>query len=276
MDRMARADLLPGDENPLAAAVVARDAGTIAMVRHAVEHNRLRLAWQPVVVAADPERVAFHEGLIRVMDPSGRPIPARDFIHAVENMELGRVVDCAALEAGLAALARHPDLRLSVNMSARSVGYPRWIRILKRGLGAHPTAAERLILEITESSALTVPELVMSFIDEWQAEGVRFALDDFGAGFTSFRYLQDFLFDILKIGAPFGRDIHRDRDNQTMMRALIAVGHHLEMLTVAQAVEAPADAEWLQTAGIGCMQGFLFGAPTVKPAWMGGARRKTA
>ena len=276
MKRIAKADMQPGDDNPLEAAVVARDAGTLAMVRQAVDDKRLRLAWQPIVVGSDPEKIAFHEGLIRVMDPNGRPIPAKDFIHAVEATELGRAVDCAALETGLATLARHPGMRLSINMSARSIGYPRWTRILQRGLAAQPTVAERLILEITESSAMSVPELVMAFMDEWQAEGVCFALDDFGAGFTAFRYFKDFFFDILKIDGQFIRNVHADRDNQALTRALMSVGAHFEMLTVAISVESVADAEWLRAAGVGCMQGYLFGAPTVEPAWLEGKRRKSA
>ena len=74
------------------------------------------------------------QGLIRVMDPTGRVIPAKDFMPVVETHEIGRQIDCHALEIGLAALARVPDLRLSINMSARSIGYPRWKQVLRRGL----------------------------------------------------------------------------------------------------------------------------------------------
>ena len=101
---------------------------TLTMVRAAIDAKRLRLAYQPVVLARDAAQVAFHEGLIRVLDPTGRIIPARDFIQAVEAHEMGREIDCAALAMGLDALGRHPDLRLSVNMSARSIGWPRWMR----------------------------------------------------------------------------------------------------------------------------------------------------
>ena len=172
MTYRARADILPGEESPLAAVISARDTQTLAMVRTAIELNHLRLAYQPVVVGADPSRIAFYEGLIRVLDDSGRVIPAKDFMGAVEENELGRMIDCAALDMGLKTLAQQPDLRIAVNMSARSVGYTKWNRILKKGLSVDPTIGERLILEITESSAMLVPELVISFMDQLQAQGV--------------------------------------------------------------------------------------------------------
>jgi EAL domain-containing protein (putative c-di-GMP-specific phosphodiesterase class I) len=274
--RKGLADMTTEEANPVAAAVAAQGRDTMAMVRAALDEGRVCLAYQPVVAGTDPSRVAFHEALIRVLDPTGRAIPARDFIGAVEPTELGRQIDCAALEMGMAALAAHPTLRLAVNMSARSIGYPRWLRILRRGLAAHPTVPERLILEITESSAMLVPEIVTAFMDDLQSSGVAFALDDFGSGYTSFRYLRDFFFDILKIDGQFVRGIARDPDNQALTRALMSVGRHFDMVTVAESVEAPEDAAWLMAEGIGAMQGFLFGAPTVRPAWAEEPARRRA
>ncbi|MFT7057777.1 MAG: EAL domain-containing protein (putative c-di-GMP-specific phosphodiesterase class I) [Pseudorhodobacter sp.] len=268
MNKIAKADMRPGEESPLASVIVSRDSQTMAMVRDAIDRRRLRLAYQPIVLGSDPTRIAFHEGLIRVLDESGRAIPAKDFMGAVEEDELGRLIDCAALEMGLTTLSQQPDLRISINMSARSVGYPRWNRILKRGLSVSPTIGERLILEISESSAMLVPELVIAFMDQLQAQGVCFALDDFGAGFTAFRYFKEFFFDILKIDGQFIREVARNSDNQVLTRALMSIGNHFEMVTVAESVETVEDATWLQHAGIGCMQGYLFGAPTVRPYWV--------
>ncbi|WP_050523964.1 EAL domain-containing protein [Pseudorhodobacter wandonensis] len=257
-----------GDESPLSAVIKARDGETIAMVRQAIQERRMRLAYQPVVVGVDPSRIAFHEGLMRVIDPMGRVIPAKDFIDAIETDELGRQIDCLALDIGLTTLARFPQVRVSINMSARSVGYPRWMKILRKGLATDKTIAERLILEITESSAMMVPELVIAFMDDLQAQGVSFALDDFGAGNTAFRYFRDFLFDVVKIDGQFIRNIDRDPDNQALTRALMSIGQHFDMLTVAESVETQQEAEWLQAIGIDCMQGYAFGAPTFRPSWV--------
>ena len=274
--RRPLADVMRTEASPLAAAIAAQDGQTIAMVQAALEAGRLRLAYQPVVIGSDPSRIGFYEGLIRVLDETGRAIPARDFMDAIETQELGRLIDCASLDMGLAALRDQPWLRLAINMSARSVGYPRWMRILKRGLSADPRIGERLILEITEGSAMLVPELVVAFMAEMQMAGVTFALDDFGAGHTSFRYLRQFFFDIVKIDGQFVRGIAHDPDNQVLTLALMSVGKHFDMMVVAESVETVEDANFLQANGIGCMQGYLFGAPTVRPAWMEDRSRKRA
>ena len=264
-----------GLDSPLGVAVSLADREIMTMVADAIRTRRIALAYQPVVLARDPGRIAFHEGLIRVLEPNGRIIPAAAFMPAIEAHELGREIDCLALEFGLRELARHPDLRLAVNMSARSVGYPRWLRILRHGIKA-PTVAERLILEITESSAMLVPELVIAFMEEFQAKGVAFALDDFGAGNTAIRYFKDFFFDILKIDGQFIREIHRDPDNRALLSAMVAIGKHFEMFIVAESVESPEEAACLQELGVDCLQGFLFGAPTVLPPWAPEAQARRA
>ncbi|WP_062762327.1 EAL domain-containing protein [Falsirhodobacter sp. alg1] len=255
------------DGTPLGFAVSENDRQTISMVASALDQQRVALAFQPVVLGRDTSKVAFHEGLIRIMDPSGRVIPARDFMSVVEEQELGRRIDVAALEQGMLTLVRNPKIRLAINMSARSIGYAPWMRALHHGLAQDATVAERLILEITESSAMLVPELVTSFMGELQRYGIAFALDDFGAGFTAFRYFKEFFFDMVKIDGQFIRGIDKDRDNQVLTRALQSIGEHFEMITVAEAVETVAEAKFLQSIGVDCFQGYLFGAPTTRPAW---------
>ena len=265
-----------GSESPLDAAVSERDRNTLAMVRKAVAERNVVLAFQPIVQAARPDQPAFYEGLVRVLDEKGRVIPARNFIHTIETTELGRVIDCLALEMGLMSLAEDPELRLAINMSARSIGYPRWRQTLDRGLAADDTAAERLILEITETSAMVVPDIVSVFMHEMQVEGVTFALDDFGAGFTSFRYLRQFYFDVIKIDRQFCKGIADNPDNQVLTQALLSIARHFDMFTVAEGVESGQDAAFLTELGIDCLQGYYFGAPSIMPPWKAEAEKKRA
>lgn len=254
------------DPSPLDAALALRDADVLSMVRRALERRDVVLAFQPVVAAPDPGRVAFHEGLLRVIDDTGRVIPAREFIGACEAHETGRLLDCVALETGLAALAEAPDMRLSVNMSARSIGYAPWRRILERAEATDPTVLERLIIEITESSAILLPEVTQAFMADLQVKGVAFALDDFGQGYTSFRYLRDLDFDILKIAAEFALGVAETPDNRVLYEALISIARHFDMLVVAEGVERHEDAALISALGADCLQGYLFGAPALRPS----------
>ena len=167
-------------------------------------------------------------------------------------------------------------MRLSINMSARSIGYARWMQLLRQGLSQAPTIGERLILEITEGSAMQVPELVVAFMDDLKSAGVAFALDNFGAGNMAIRYFRDFYFDILKLDGQFIRNIQQDADNQVLTATLLSIGKHFQMFTVAQSVETAAEAQVLQQLGVDCMQGYLFGAATLKPAFDRNAAQKSA
>lgn len=256
---------IDGLDSPLSAALAERDRDLLQMVRGALRDRRALLAFQPVVLARDPARVAFREGLIRLMDETGRVIPAREFIGAVETDELGRQIDTIALELGVAALMQFPALRLAINMSARSIGYPRWRATLLQAIKTDPTVPERLILEITENSAMLMPDTVSVFMREVQRLGVSFALDDFGAGYTAIRHFKDFHFDILKIDGQFVRGVHNNADNQVLVQAMVSIARHFDMFTVAEFVEDQHDADYLARAGVDCLQGYLFGAPTTKP-----------
>jgi len=262
------ANMGPDMGSPLSVATSRQDRATHRLIERAIRQGDVLLAYQPVVVAAKPETPAFYEALIRIVDEDKNILPAGDFMPVAETRESGRIIDCLALEMGLIALAEQPSLRLAVNMSARSIGYPRWMETLNKGLARDATVAERLILEITESSAMVMPDLVVVFMANLHGRGISFALDDFGAGFTAFRYLRDFYFDILKIDGQFIRDIQDDANNQVLTAALLSIGQHFDMLTVAEAVETPAEAAFLQSVGFDCLQGYYFGMPTTNPAWM--------
>lgn len=267
---MTTPDHIPPDpalESPLAAAVEARDRDVMAMVARAVNERNVALAYQPIVPSGRPNYPAFYEGLIRVLDDRGRIIPARNFIGVVETHELGRRLDVLALDFGLEKLSERMDLRLAINMSARSIGYAPWQRLLDDRLRDDPELGERLILEITESSAILMPDVVQAFMAELQNRGVSFAVDSFGAGYTALRHLRELYFDILKIDGQFVRGIRRNPDNQALVRAMVAIGQHFDMVTVAESVEAREDADCLVRLGVECMQGYYFGAPTLRPRW---------
>lgn len=246
--------------DPFQAAVASRDSDVPSMVRSALAAGRTQLAFQPVMRADAPGRPAFYEGLIRILDESGRILPARQFMGDVEETAMGRDIDCASLKAGFQKLAENPGLRLAINMSARSIADGRWRQVLRDGL-TKGDLGERLILEISEQSAMMLPEIVIRFMSEMQPRGVAFALDDFGAGLTAFRYLKDFFFDLAKLDKHFVRGIDACPDNQVLAEALITVAHQFEMFVVAEGVETEAEAAVLTQLQADCLQGYLYGVP---------------
>lgn len=254
-------------QSPLDIAVENRDSQTMEMVRAAIEHKNTLLAYQPVMMSNDPTKVGFYEGLIRVLDETGRIIPAKDFIGIIKGTELGHKIDSLSLNMGLKALFENQSLRLSINMSALSIGFGPWKQNFYRWIERDKTIAERLILEITESSAMGSPQSVVKFMDEFQLLGVSFALDDFGSGHTALRYFKDFFFDVLKIDGQFIKSIDTDPDNQALVKAMIGIAKHFDMLTVAEFVETRAEAETLIALGTDCLQGYFFSAPSTRPRW---------
>ncbi|AGI65926.1 signaling protein with putative diguanylate phosphodiesterase function [Octadecabacter antarcticus 307] len=252
-------DQTPRD--PLGYAVSVRDRDVLSMVRRALEAEHCQLAMQPVRTSKPGYPVAFYECLIRLMDETGRVIPAAQFMGEVEETSLGRDIDAASLKFAFQLLKQNPSIRLSVNVSARSLGDAAWRRVLDSELASAALHADRMILEISEDSAMQLPEVVIRFMEEMQPFGLAFALDDFGAGMTAFRYLKDFFFDLVKINSHFTRNIDKDPDNQVLAKALITVAHQFEMFAVAGGVESQAEADFLISIGADCVQGYHFGVP---------------
>lgn len=166
------------------------------LVREALATHRIRIEFQPISMIQGSARNASHEGFVRILDVSGRTIPASRFMGAVEESSLGRELDAAALRLGLQALRVHPSLRLAINTSARSLGNGAWRATLEEGAA---DLGPGLTLEVGEGSATLLADRVSRFMEELRPRGLSFVLDDFGAGLLSLRQLRDFRFDGVKI-----------------------------------------------------------------------------
>jgi len=268
MNKRMIANIPSSEQSPLEYVIANQSQSTMEMVQEAITHNQTLLAFQPVMHGINRTTPAFYEGLIRVLDATGRVIPAGEFMGRIEDTEIGRQVDVLALRHGLTTLRNNPGVRLSINMSARSIGYRPWMNCLNRFLNEVPHIGERLILEISEASTMTVPELVIDFMNRLQPKGICFALDNFGSGNLAIRYFKDFDFDILKISGQFIRGIAQNPDNQAVVRALHSIAEQFDMFTVAESVETAADAALIMEIGINCLQGYYFSAPTTMPDWL--------
>lgn len=234
-------------------------------VAQALVQGRISFDFQPVMRADAPRLPAFHEMLARLRTPDGRLLPAGAFLPAVEAGPIGRAIDRLALARALETLAADPGIRLSVNLSPQSMGDEEWLGILAAAHRGNPGICGRLILEITENAALEDAEQTVEFMNHVRHMGPAFALDDFGAGATGFRHFRALRFDMVKIDGAFVTGIDRTPDSQVLLRCLVTLARHFEMMTVAERVETTAEAAWLRAEGIDCLQGYLLGRPAAQP-----------
>jgi EAL domain-containing protein (putative c-di-GMP-specific phosphodiesterase class I) len=129
------------------------------------------------------------------------------------------------------------------------------------------TVARRIIVELTETAALHHFEENARFVSQLREMGCRVAIDDFGAGYTSFRNLQMLRVDMVKIDGAYVRDLSASPENQIFVRTLVDLAKNFNLKTVAEWVGSAEDAQMLESFGVDYFQGFHFGEPQLKPDW---------
>ncbi len=233
---------------------------------NALREERIHLAFQPVVDAHSQD-MAFFEALLRLENDDGTVLAAGDFIAVAERLGLIRLVDHHALDLALAALSDYPQAALSLNVSNETAIDPEWLSKLAIAKMDRPDIADRLIVEITESHAAESLAEAARFVDSLHDLGFRVALDDFGAGFTSFRNLKALDFDIIKIDGYFAREIDQNPENQGFIRALVDLAKLFDAKTVVEWVEDAPTATIMRDWGVDYLQGYKFGKPLRQPVW---------
>jgi EAL domain-containing protein (putative c-di-GMP-specific phosphodiesterase class I) len=224
----------------------------------ALHQDRIRLALQPVVRVAS-KTVAFEEALLRLVLPDGTVVAPAGLFAIAEKAGLVALLDRRVLDLALARLHQDPSARLAVNVSAATLHDPDWPDRLREGMRAAPSAAERLIIEITETSALVDIEATCAAITAMKSLGIRVAMDDFGAGHTSFRNLRRLGFDLVKIDGAFIQNLSRSPDDRFFVRTLLDLARHLKIEAVAEWVEDAETARLLTEWGLDYVQGNFFG-----------------
>jgi diguanylate cyclase (GGDEF)-like protein len=232
----------------------------------ALRDNRLKLAYQPIVHAGT-RKVMHHEALLRMERPDGEIVSAGYFVPAAEQLGIVHMVDRFALEAVIAKLKAHKTASLGVNVSGTAAGDPAWLQSFVDHVRDNGEVAGRLLVELTETAALHHFEENARFISQLRELGVRVAIDDFGAGYTSFRNLQLLHVDIVKIDGGYVKDISASPENQVFVRTLVGLAKSFNMRVVAEWVSSDADAALLQSFGVDYFQGYHFGEPVIDPDW---------
>lgn len=240
-----------------------------AAVESALRQDRLLFAFQPVVCAASG-RVDYFECLLRMREADGGLVACGEFIAAVEEVGLIGLIDRHVLERAFAELAAHPGVRLGFNVSGLTAGDRPWVRALMALLRKQPDLARRIVVEITETAALDDLDELARFVETLRHAGCRVALDDFGAGHTSLRHLQVLAVDTIKIDGAFVRNLGASRENRVILRHLLGLTRGFGLQTVAECVETAEAAALLREEGIGYLQGYHLGRPTIERPWQSG------
>jgi diguanylate cyclase (GGDEF)-like protein len=232
----------------------------------ALSENRVVLAYQAIVDAKTSEAVA-HECLVRISRPEGQVIAAGDFIPVAEQLGLVRRLDRRVLELSIAALKKHRSARLSLNVSGMTASDRPTLEAFVAYLENHSEVVPRLIVELTETAALLDIEESMRFVSRVRAMGAKVAIDDFGAGYTSFRNLQALKVDMVKIDGSFVKGMADNRDNQIFVRTLTDLAKNFNLSTVAEWVSDPREVDILRAFGVDYLQGFYFSKPEIQEPW---------
>ena len=233
----------------------------------ALNERRIALAFEPVVESGSRD-VGFYECLMRVYRPDGAIAHANEIIPVAEQVGLVRMVDYRVLELVVAELAAEPMLKASVNVSPASTIDADWWTCLAGLLRTNSGVAERLIIEITETAAIQDIDDARGFVTRVKDLGCRIAIDDFGAGHTSFRNLRKLGVDIVKIDGAFVQNIVKSADDRAFVHTLVDLSRRLGLQTVAEWVQDEEAAAML--AGFGCdyLQGALIGLAAIDRPWV--------
>ncbi len=236
----------------------------INRIRSALDQGQFTLHAQPIV-ELHSERVSQCELLLRMVDDSGDTIPPGAFLYIAERYDLIQELDEWVAKQAIALVAREQAAgrqgSVEINVSAKSLANDRLLDVIESELASHQVDPGRLILEVTETAAISHMAMARSFAERLKRLGCRFALDDFGAGFGGFYYLKHIPFDYLKIDREFVTDCLHNRTDQLVIEALVSLAHGLNKQTIAEGVEDHETELFLRRRGVDLAQGFHIGRP---------------
>ncbi|KAB2851367.1 MAG: bifunctional diguanylate cyclase/phosphodiesterase [Hyphomicrobiaceae bacterium] len=231
-------------------------------VTHALSDGRIHLALH-AIVSAETIKPVCHECLLRLERTDGTMVSAGDFMAIAERLDLGRMLDRRALELAIDYMKKNQEIELALNVSTLSTTDHEWLVALHGLAGGRRQLLERLTVEITETTAIHDLDQTMAFCDALKELGCKVAIDDFGAGYTSFRNLRSLAVDKVKIDGSFIKNLPADPANRVFVESLVSLARAFRLETVAEWVDDEETAAILRKLGVTHFQGYLFGEPVI-------------
>lgn len=234
-------------------------------IESAIQENRFVFHYQPILDIKN-NKISHAEALIRMMGPSGEIIMPNDFIPVAEQTGLINQIDLLVLKLAFTKLsALHIEkkpLTLSVNLSGKAFNNPNLLSFLKHELDRPDINAEKLILEVTETTAIENFTAAKKMIAEITASGVKFALDDFGVGFSSFQHLRNLDVAYIKIDGSFIRKLGQLKEDQILVQAIADIAKVSGKKIIAEFVENEDILKKIEAFGIDYAQGYYIAKPS--------------
>jgi EAL domain-containing protein (putative c-di-GMP-specific phosphodiesterase class I) len=236
----------------------------LARLRRALQEQSFVLHYQPIVSLRDGT-VSHYEALVRLADdPGGQLVAPGRFLPAAERYGLIREIDRMVLAQTVALLAgEHGEhgVRVAINCSSLSITDGGMLAEIERQLASGRVDPAQLVIEVTETAAISDMARARAFCAGVQELGCAVALDDFGAGFGSFQYLKHLPFQYLKIDGDFIRELPASPQDQLVVRALVELARGMGKQTIAEYVGCAATVALLREIGVDYAQGFEVGRP---------------
>jgi len=233
-------------------------------IRWALEDNRLILHYQPVVDLKSNE-ISHYEVLLRMLGKDNEIILPAAFLDTAERFGLIRDIDTWVLKTAIREQAMKrdagQDVCLAINISGRHFGSSDILSLVREAMYENNTDPNKLIFEVTETAAVGNLSEAREFIESLQKLGCRFALDDFGIGFSSFHYLRNLPVDFVKIDGSFVHNLHVDEADQVFVKAMVDLAHGLGIACIAEFVENEEIVPVLQGLGVELGQGYYISKP---------------
>jgi len=234
---------------------------------NALDHDQFVLHYQ-AVKNIHSDSISHYELLIRMIDtdnPDHLIMPG-NFIPVAEKTNKIVLIDQWVIRKAIAELSRAPELpALAINISGRSLDEPMLPGFIAKELETQSVDARRLILELTETSAVSDISDAQRFIEEMHKLGCQVYLDDFGAGYSTFSYLKHIHADCLKFDGQFIVDLSNDPTNQIFVRSMVSIARGLGKHTVAEFVEDADTLAMLRDMGVDMAQGYFIHKPSATP-----------
>lgn len=232
-------------------------------ISDAIQNDFFSLFFQPVVSLTGDE--AEHYEVLLRMSMEGEIIHPNAFLPAAERLGVAIDIDYWVIRNSLRKISEFKadgrDVYLSINLSGRVFEAPDLIEKIRRYISQYDVDTSHIIFEITEQTAVRHIEKAAETINELVELGCRFALDDFGVGFSSFNYLKRLPVDILKIDGDFVTDMVKDPVDQVMVKSMIQIAKSLNKQTIAEYVQDAVTLEMLKSFGADYVQGYYLGKP---------------